>query len=122
MNPRWGEIRNVVNPEISFGLCGSMNDDGSFPYLAGQEVKVESEVPKGMEVMEVPEQTYAVFRCTIPTIGETYEYAFKTWLPASGYEQAPSPDFEYYDEEFHPETSQTDPLYIYIPLRKKSGS
>ena len=46
------------------------------------------------------------------------EFAYNSWLPGSGYEQASSPDFELYDEDFSPENSLVDPLYIYVPLAK----
>jgi AraC family transcriptional regulator len=119
MGPRWQELKGVVNPEKYYGICGNTQEDGRFMYLAGQEVNQKSDIPAGMEITEVPEQTYAVFRCTIPTIAETYEYAFNTWLPQSDYEHVLSPDFELYDEDFHPETSQVDPLYIYIPVKHR---
>lgn len=120
MGPRWQEIGHVQNPEKYYGICEPTNDDGTFLYLAGQQVAQKDEIPAEMETFEVPAQTYAVFRCTIPTIGEIYEYAFKTWLPQSNYEHVPAPDFELYDEDFCPENSQTDPVYIYIPVKKKA--
>jgi predicted transcriptional regulator YdeE len=119
MGPRWQELTAVQNPEKFYGICGTMEDDGRFSYHVGQHVSQTDVLPADMESLTVAAQTYAVFRCTIPTIGETYEYAFNTWLPTSKYEAVPAPDFELYDEDFHPENSQTDPVYIYIPVKEK---
>jgi len=119
MGPRWKELGEVNDPEKFYGVCGPTEEDGRFLYIAGQEVEEIDELPAGMQVIELPEQSYAVLRCKIPTIGETYEYAFKTWIPQSEYEYVSSPDFELYDEDFSPENSEVDPLYIYIPVKKK---
>ena len=61
---------------------------------------------------------YAVFTCTLPTIGATYEHIYGTWLPASGYRHADGPEFELYrDEEFDPEDPDSV-MHIYIPIEK----
>jgi len=39
------------------------------------------------------------------------------WLPASGYQAVPAPDFEYYGEEFDP-SNLSSTLYIYFPVQK----
>ena len=38
------------------------------------------------------------------------------WLPANGYVPGDGPDFEYYGEEFDPETVNGI-LYIYFPIK-----
>lgn len=117
-SPRLGEIKHAkVPPHIAYGVCGEMEEDGRFRYLAAVEVSKAEDVPEGMTSWEVPEQTYAVFGCTLPEIHQTYEYAHGTWIPENGYKRASGPDFEYYDEHFDP----SDPaslLYIYIPINK----
>jgi len=62
--------------------------------------KYIADVPEGMVSRQVPEQTYAVFPCTLETIHEMYQYAFQTWLPQSDYQAGDGPDFELYDEDF----------------------
>ena len=114
-NPRFGELKNVVDG--AFGLCEMSDETGVFRYMAAFAVSDASEVPPGMEVWKVPAQKYAVFTCTLPTIHEAYRYAFETWLPQSGYEYAPSYDFEYYDENFDQEDLEGSPLSIYIPIK-----
>jgi predicted transcriptional regulator YdeE len=115
-SPRLGEIQHAnVPPNIAYGVCGEMEEDGRFRYMAAVEVNKVEDLPEGMTSWKVPEQTYAVFGCTLPEIHQTYEYAHGTWIPENGYKRAPGPDFEYYDEHFDP----ADPaslLYIYIPI------
>ena len=120
MNPRWSEIPARVNHQHTYGICGNMDENGAFSYVAGVEVSATDALPEGMVAWEVPAGQYAVFACTLKTIGETYKYAFETWLPASDYNHHPAPDFEYYDETFNPD----DPaslLYIYIPVEQKAS-
>ena len=81
--PRSAEIENKLEPQQCYGVCGDMEEDGRFRYLAGYEVKPGSDLPDNMENWDVPEQTYAVFPCTLQTLHETYNYAFQTWLPQS---------------------------------------
>lgn len=116
LNPRFGEIMGQVEPPVAYGVCGSPDDTGAFDYLAGFGVVRVEAIPAGMTSWEVPQQRYAVFPCTLGTIHEAYEYAFKTWMPTSGYQQGDGPDFELYDEEF--DDADPDPkLTIYIPIK-----
>ena len=115
--PRSGEIENKLEPQECYGVCGDMEEDGRFRYLAGYQVKPGSDLPDNMENWDVPEQTYAVFPCTLQTLHETYNYAFQTWLPESEYEHVKGPDFEFYDKNFDP--AKGSGLYIYIPVKKK---
>ncbi len=116
LNPRFNEIRAKVSPAVAYGVCGNTDDKGAFDYMAGFEVTQVEAMPAGMTSWEVPEQTYAVFPCTLKTIHDAYQYAFQTWLPTSGYQQGEGPDFELYDEEF--DDADPDPrLTIYIPIK-----
>lgn len=113
-NARMSEIKNITDG--AFGLCKPMDESGIFQYLACMAVKECKVPPQGMEVWDVPEQKYVVFPCTLPTIHETYRYAFETWFPQSGHEYSRGIDFEYYDESFDPNNKDSQ-LYIYIPLK-----
>ena len=117
-NPRIREIQHISDG--AFGLCLPPDESGEFSYLASMGVSDASDVPAGMEIWQVPEQHYTVFTCTLPTLGETYRYVFENWLPQSGYEYSEGADFEYYDEDFDPE-SPDGVMYVYIPVRKKAG-
>ena len=115
--PRAGEIKHVVNPHVAYGVCGKMDEStGEFDYVAGFEVDSIADIPEGMVSWEMPERTYAVFTCTLPTLGETFQQIYKTWLPQSGYQHADGPEFELYDENFDSQ-DQSSEMYIYIPIK-----
>jgi len=115
--PRVHEIKHMVEPHVAYGVCGNMDEDsGEFDYVAGFEVDSAADVPKGMVSWDIPAQTYAVFTCTLPTLGQTFQYAYKTWLPQSGYRCADSPEFELYDERFDPQ-DESSPMTVYIPVK-----
>ena len=68
------------------------------------------DVQEGMECYTVPEMTWAVFPCTIDTIGKTEGQAITKWLPKSDYRplnsgyitgrmKSGAPDIEYYGND-----------------------
>lgn len=113
LNPRAGEIKHKTG--IAYGVCGEMEENGRFHYLAGYGVTDTSSLPSGMETWDVPAQKYAVFPCTLDTIHQTYQYIFDTWFPQSGYQKAEGPDFEWYGENFDVETGEG--MAIYMPVK-----
>jgi predicted transcriptional regulator YdeE len=116
--PREGEVEPKTDPPTCYGIMDNHDEaSGEFDYVAAFEVERAVDIPDGMVRWEVPEQTYAVFTCTLPTIAEAYEYAHSEWLPVSGYRHAAGPYFELYNEEFDPENPESE-LYIYIPINK----
>jgi predicted transcriptional regulator YdeE/DNA-binding transcriptional MerR regulator len=115
--PRISKLPHTVNEQHCYGVCGDLEDDGSFRYVAGFEVSKTDDLPEGMVGWEIPEQTYAVFPCTLDGIHQAYEYAHGTWMPENGYKRADGPDFELYDEAFDPETPEAI-LHVYIPVKK----
>lgn len=115
-SPRINTIKNITDG--AFGLCLPADESGAFKYLAGMAVSDTEQVPEGMVIWQVPEQTYAVFPCTLPTLHEAYRYAFETWLPSSGYAYTRGPDFEYYEENFDPDDPQNAIFHIYVPVKK----
>ena len=116
INSRFAEIKHVCGPAC--GLCFGMPNDKVPWYIAGFEVSQVEELPVGMMNMSVPAQKYAVFPCTLGTIGTTYRYITEEWQPRSGYEHVDAPDFEYYDEESDPSAlPQGMKLAIYWPIK-----
>ena len=116
VNTRFGEIKHVCGP--AYGLCFGMPNDKEPWYIAGFEVAQVEDLPAGMMSMTVPAQKYAVFPCTLGTIGATYRYITEEWQPRTGHEHAEAPDFEYYDEEPDPNTPpQEMKLAIYWPIK-----
>ena len=73
-HPRMEEIQDKVDPNVGYGVCGELEKSGAFKYLAGSGVTQATDIPEGMSVWEVPEQLYAVFPCTLSTIGDAYQF------------------------------------------------
>jgi AraC family transcriptional regulator len=48
-------------------------------------------------------------------VADTVKQVWGRWLPASRYRHLPAPDFELYDERFHPETGDGE-VDIYVPV------
>jgi predicted transcriptional regulator YdeE len=115
--PHINALPHKADPDVCYGVCGDMDEDNSFRYVAGFEVSQTKDLPTGMVSWEIPAQTYAVFPCTLETIHKTYEYAHGTWMPENDYKRADGPDFELYDETFDPEFPASI-LYVYIPIKK----
>lgn len=113
---RVDEIENAVNPEILYGVCYSLHDDGSFSYIACQRVESIQEVPDGLVGKTVPTGKYAVFthKGSLNGLRSTYDQIYKTWLPKSGHKQTLAPEFELYDERF--DNSKNSEMDIYIPI------
>lgn len=115
--PRMNEIKHKRNPHVAYGVMGNFDGDtGEFDYVAGFEVTSAAELPEGMVSWEVPEQNYAVFTCTLPTLHDTFHYIYETWLPQSGCQRAEGPEFELYDKSFDPQDKSSE-MYVYIPIQ-----
>jgi predicted transcriptional regulator YdeE/DNA-binding transcriptional MerR regulator len=113
-NTRAPEIAHISGPAI--GLCFGMPNAEEPWYIAGIEVSQAEDVPAGMMRMDVPARKYAVFGCTLGTLGATYRYITEEWEPRSGHRHAAAPDFELYDESFDPNDSQNGKLDVYWPI------
>jgi AraC family transcriptional regulator len=111
--PYQGEIKVQAQPGIFLGIVDYYDEaSGEFDYIAGMEVKQNGFPPADMVSVTVPAQTYAVFKCTLPSLHETYHSIYHTWLPASKYHRAAGPEFELYDEDF----ARDETMYVYIPI------
>lgn len=120
LGARMPEIPQVINPEIAYGLSDNVDHDtGEFDYVAGLEVREGTALPEGMVQWEVAGGTYAVFPCTLPTLGEVFDAVYSTWLPKSGYQRADGPEVERYDEHFDPQDPDSQ-LEVFIPIRQGS--
>jgi predicted transcriptional regulator YdeE len=117
VGPRMSEIKNIVEHGAAYGVSDNMDQaTGEFDYIAGFAVSDVKEVPEGMVNWQIPGGQYAVFRTTLPKLGDTFKYAYYEWLPKSEYEHRPGPDLELYDEAF----DATDPnseFEVYVPIQ-----
>lgn len=117
LGPRVPEIKHIASHDAAFGISDNMDKaTGEFDYIAGFKVARVEDLPEGMVRWEVPGGRYAVFTCTLPTLGETFKHAYYTWLPASEYEPTGGPDFELYDEAFDPQDPDSK-MDVYIPIK-----
>jgi DNA-binding transcriptional MerR regulator len=114
-NRRAAEIKHVCGP--AYGLCFGMPNTQEPWYIAGAEVSQVEDLPAGMMSMAVSAQKYAVFPCTLGTLGATYRCITEEWEPRTGHERAPGPDFELYDQEFDPGNPQEGKLSVYWPIK-----
>ncbi|NIM95897.1 MAG: AraC family transcriptional regulator [Anaerolineales bacterium] len=119
--PRHDEIPQRAPVNVSYGVIDHFDEvSGAFDYIAGVEVTDDDEVPEGMTAVDVPEQMYAVFDCTLPTLMEAIQFAYGEWLPGSGYVREEGPEFELYDERFDVSQEKYG-MSIYIPVRKATA-
>jgi AraC family transcriptional regulator len=113
-----GEALHLAEPGVSYGLMDNFDmAAGKMDYMAGEPVTQVDKLPTGMTRWDVPANTYAVFEATLPTIPQTFDHIFNTWLPTSGYQQAAGPYFERYGDTFDPDVPGSI-LSIYIPVEK----
>lgn len=117
LGPRTGEIEHLADDTAAYGISANMDmASGEFDYIAGFEVSSAEDVPEGMVAFEVPGGRYAVFRTTLPQIGETFQNAYHTWLPQAGLQPTGGPEFELYDEQFDPQDPTLE-FDLYIPIK-----
>jgi predicted transcriptional regulator YdeE len=94
-------------------------DEQTTAYMAGMAVENLPGVPDGLSEKELPAARYAVFDCTVGSIGQAYDWAYHQWLPGSPFEyDVSASDFEYYP----PSGEGGDDLaQVYIPVREKQA-
>ncbi|HWI65017.1 MAG TPA: AraC family transcriptional regulator [Symbiobacteriaceae bacterium] len=123
-NPRACEVPHRILPAQSIGYCEIIDnpkEEGEFSYICGVFVGQIGELPPGMVARTIPAQTYVVFthEGSADALGKSYEYIWRTWMPASQYEAVMTHDYELYDERFDAR-SATWVLDLYVPVRPRS--
>ena len=82
------------------GVCAQEKNGGdTFRYGIGCNAADVEGVPKGFEILHIPEYTWAVFKCVGPmpkAIQDMWERIYKEWLPTADYEMIPDYDIENY--------------------------
>lgn len=124
--PMWDELFSQYGEQLKtftksgpgYGVMDRYDSEThTFEYLAGFETEPGTKAPEGLSTWEVPEQTYAVIRCTIKTIGDAYTFFQQEWLPEAGYQRGAGAEFEFYGEEFH--GGEDEPMHMYFPIEKR---
>jgi predicted transcriptional regulator YdeE len=112
-------LRALSVDKAYYGLYCQTGEEGVVDMVAGMAVPPGEEPSAGLVKREVPSATYAVFGCTMGTIGQTWRAIGADWLPTSGYEWDPAGVcFECFppDSEDKPDS----PLSIFVPVVKRS--
>ncbi|MEM7365044.1 MAG: AraC family transcriptional regulator [Pseudomonadota bacterium] len=100
----------------TYGVC--CDHDNGMTYSAAVAVEPNAHIPEGLTEITIPGGLYAVFthRGEITAIRDTVAWIWNDWLPNNQeYQSRGTPDFEYYDDRFDPETATGD-VDIYVPL------
>ena len=116
-NDYFGHIPGQAD-KTAYGLCAMQPGKPGFRYVAGVRVTGSADIPPELETIQVPAQSWAMFRHEghINGIAATVDAAFRTWLPTSGREVGGFPDvLEFYGEDFDPETG-LGRVEIWLPL------
>ena len=114
-----GEVWHTFGPKIdsvpdkigdlAFGVIwDTQNSDGRFKYMAAVDQDITADTPSGMDFLDVPETTYAVFEHigSLNNLKDTIQAIFASWLPQSGEALGSFPSMlEVYGDEFDPQTS-----------------
>ncbi|GAB2176280.1 GyrI-like domain-containing protein [Dongia sp. agr-C8] len=123
----WPRLRELMpfdgqTSPVCYGLCyGNNAEEGSFSYMAAAEIAPGKKPPAALTLMQVPAQTYAVFRITLaageihPQMRAAMKYIFTEGLPNSGCKPTGGIDLEVYGERFNPEKAGSV-LDFYIPV------
>ncbi|MBO9655088.1 MAG: AraC family transcriptional regulator [Agrobacterium tumefaciens] len=112
-NIRESEVEEAV-AGAAYGVCSIADEAGNCKYLAGVKALKKT---SGMDHIEVPAQSYAVFvhNGHISGLPKTVYTIWNKALADAGLKTAPSPDFELYDRRFDPQTGRGI-VEIWIPV------
>jgi predicted transcriptional regulator YdeE len=108
-------LRPYSIDEAYYGVSFCSGADGVVDYVAGMAVEGLTSAPESLVLRELPAARFAIFPCTIQTIGQAYQEIYEQWLPQSPYDlDTTSADYEYYP----PGTDSENALVlIYVPVR-----
>jgi predicted transcriptional regulator YdeE len=108
-------IQPLATAKVYYGVTFSTADPDVTEYLAGMQVPVGTPSVAGLEARSVPGGQYAVFECSVDSIGPTYQHVFGTWSPtaAAQFEEG-RPSFEQF-----PDNTTEEPVRLHIPVRQR---
>lgn len=116
--PRMNEPQNRINENESYGVCYDMDAEGNIYYIAGVAVSNFDNLPEGFDIVEIPDNKYAVFthKGSIANFSQTVAYVYGEWVknPANK-KKFDAPDFEVYDERFKGDADDSEcDLYVAV--------
>lgn len=91
-----------------------------FMYLAGVEAGTGADVPIRCVRKDLPSADYALFPVENGPQGidAAYRYAYKDWLPSSGYDPAWPYDFEEY--ELRAGAADSSAITVWVPVKARA--
>lgn len=124
------QINETVGRPVGSLLNGyyfDFSEDGTKSYMTGVELPDGRGVPDGLNILQIPNQSYAVFdsRESIPDdmeigleILNVWKRIYSEWFPSSNFEQVEGPCMEkyYWVNDDHTESI----CEVWIPVRRKS--
>jgi len=123
--PRRREIQNRSTADVlSVNLYGKdyfaeFKPDREFEKWAAAEVTSITDIPHGMDTLEIPSGLYAVFSYKgLSTDNSIYQYIFSVWLPNSDFRLDHRPHFEILGKKYRNNDPNSEEE-IWIPVRKK---
>lgn len=106
-----------------FGVCWNSDaKEGGMSYLGGFEIARDAKLPADLASLDIPAQTYRVFRLTLdgsslhPQIQAAMREIYESRIPREGWELAPGPDFETYEADFNP-MQKGETLEFWVPVK-----
>jgi len=118
---RLGDIhdRALVPRKLAYGALRAVDERSEqLEYLACVPVTGAAAPPPGMAALDLPAARYACFthRGPVAALDHTVNYAYSSWLLASGKEHDGGWDIEVYGEQYHP-TEATSVMHYAMPIR-----
>ncbi|MBU0609487.1 MAG: GyrI-like domain-containing protein [Armatimonadetes bacterium] len=113
--PREPEIKPLSRDGAYYEAFFCAGEPEQVEIVAGMAVAPDATPPEGLVKRELAATTYAVFDCTVGTIGATWT-AIEQWLSEAEweYDREHQGDFELYP----PDTKDQDsPVAIYVPVK-----
>ena len=102
------------------GICFDCHPDGRFSYMIGVGTDGNQQVPDGMETVDIPASTWAIFDSVGPmpdAIQLVWKRIFEEFMPTSDYRHAGTPDFELYYPGDNDANYRSE---VWIPVVRKS--
>jgi AraC family transcriptional regulator len=96
----------------TFGVCSAAapgSEPGAMRYMAGVHLAADAPAPEGLEIVDLPPQTYLIFRQVMdggPLQPQMLAAAREIWgerVPKSGHRLAQAPDLEFYPADSTPD-------------------
>jgi AraC family transcriptional regulator len=117
---RYKEIGGSAGGMKNYGVCINPNEKQcTFRYIAASEVSEFGSIPKGMEKIEIPAESYFIFvhRGKLEKLGETY-WAIMQEIPKTKKKQKEEFWVEFYDKRWKGDREESE-FEIWIPVEKK---